>query len=41
MAKKGLTKIKALPKNKFFKFDAHYRVVISFGAALIAFAYAH
>jgi uncharacterized membrane protein len=37
MAKKLLAKIKALPKNKFFTFDAHYRVLISFGAALIAF----
>lgn len=37
MAKKPLVKIKALPKSKFFSFDAHYRVVISFGAALIAF----
>jgi uncharacterized membrane protein len=37
MAKKALPKIKALPKNKFFSFDAHYRVVISFGAALVAF----
>ncbi len=37
MAKKPLVKIKALPKNTFFTFDAHYRVVISFGAALVAF----
>jgi uncharacterized membrane protein len=37
MAKKVLPKIKSLPKNKFFSFDAHYRVVISFGAALVAF----
>ncbi len=37
MAKKTLVKIKALPKYKFFTFDAHYRMVISFGAALIAF----
>ncbi|MGF7082573.1 DUF1345 domain-containing protein [Mucilaginibacter sp. UYCu711] len=37
MAKKLLVKIKALPKNKFFRFDAHYRLVMSFGAASIAF----
>ena len=37
MANKVLSKIKSLPKNKFFTFDAHYRLVISFGAALIAF----
>jgi uncharacterized membrane protein len=37
MAKKILSQIKKLPQNAFFKFDAHYRIYISFGAALIAF----
>ncbi|MCC8425599.1 DUF1345 domain-containing protein [Mucilaginibacter sp. UR6-11] len=37
MAKKILPKIIKLPNNAFFKFDAHYRVYISFGAALTAF----
>ena len=37
MARKTLPKIIGLPNNAFFKFDAHFRVYISFGAALIAF----
>ncbi|MDB5004129.1 MAG: hypothetical protein JWQ34_2354 [Mucilaginibacter sp.] len=37
MAKNILSKIKKLPENAFFKFDAHYRVGISFAAAIIAF----
>lgn len=41
MAKKVLSKIKTLPKNKFFRFDAHYRMIISFGAALITFLLTH
>lgn len=41
MAKKALSKIKALPKNKFFTFDAHYRVYISFAVALVAFLLSH
>lgn len=36
MAKKILPKV-TLPQNAFFKFDAHYRVYLSFGVAAIAF----
>jgi uncharacterized membrane protein len=39
MAKKLLQQIKELPKNRFFSFDAHHRMVISFGVALIAFLF--
>src|ERR1700712_4633644 len=41
MAKKALPKIVKLPHNKFFTFDAHYSLVISFGAAIIAFMLTH
>lgn len=37
MAKNILPKTIKLPQNAFFKFDAHYRVGISFSAAIIAF----
>lgn len=37
MAKKNLQKTLRLPKNAFFKVDAHYRVLISFVASVIAF----
>lgn len=41
MAKKVTTKIKALPKSKFFRFDAHYRMVISLALAVTAFLLTH
>jgi uncharacterized membrane protein len=37
MAKKTSAKLTKLPNNAFFKFDAHFRVYISFGAAVVAF----
>jgi uncharacterized membrane protein len=41
MAKKIRSKTIKLPENAFFKFDAHYRVLISFVAAVIAFFCIH
>jgi uncharacterized membrane protein len=37
MTKKTLPKTLKLPDSVFFRFDAHYRLYISFGAALVAF----
>lgn len=41
MAKKVTTKIKTLPKSKFFRFDAHYRMIISLALAVAAFLLTH
>jgi len=41
MAKKTLKQITKLPNNVFFKFDAHYRLLISLAAAIIALLVTH